>query len=167
MSGAAMVGIEPLGWPPTAGNPTRQVAWMLHGLAVELEALWGALELARRLRDEHVSGDIDRLAQQLSAVASAAVPVGQDSAHLASMLDAEVLQAGAHLREASERRREVLTVVRGWMRLARHGLLDQARVGPGLAGVIDELAAAGQAVVAADAALLACVRVPKAVVERE
>ena len=159
MSGAAMVGVEPLGWPPTAGNPTRQVAWMLHGLAVELEALWGALELARRLRDECASGETDLLAQRLSAIASVAVPVGQDSAHLARMLDIEIPRAGSHLREAGERRRGVLAVVRGWTRLARQDLLEEARLEAGLARVVDELAAAGQAVVAADAALLACVRV--------
>lgn len=121
MSVATMVGVEPLVWPPSADDHARRVAWMLHGLAVELDAIWCALGLARRLRDEHASGDIDQLAQRLSAVASAAVPVGHDSADLASMLDAEVPQAGAHLRQAGERRRDVLAAVRGWTRLAATG----------------------------------------------
>jgi hypothetical protein len=160
MSASTMVYVDPLVWPSTAGGDGRQVAWMLHGLAAELEAICGALALAKRLRDELASGEVGLLAQRLDAIASVAVPVGLDSAHLASVLEAWSPQACAHLRVAGERRREVLAAVRGWARLARQSLLDVAGPERGLARVIDGLVAAGQAVVAADEVLLACVRVP-------
>jgi hypothetical protein len=83
------------------------------------------------------------------------------------MLEAEAPQAGAHLREAGERRREILAVVRGWTRLSHRGLLEEAAIEPGLGRVIDGLIAAGEVVVAADAALLACVEVQEAVSRRE
>ncbi len=160
MSASMMVRVEPLVWPPPAGGDSRQVSGMLHGLAVELAAIRDALALAERLRDELASGEVGLLAQRLGAIDSVAVPVGHDSTHLAGMLGAWSPQAGVHLRVAGEHRREILAAVRGWTWLAGQGLLKEARLGSGLGRVVDSLTAAGEAVVAADEALLACVRVP-------
>ena len=166
-----MLAIEPLGWSSTAVGG-RPLAGMLHGLAIELEAVWRACELADALRAEIASGgdgeqDLGRLSERLAAIASAAVPVGHDAAHLVAMLQRVDRQASTRLRRAGEHRREAVTMLRGWVRLARHGLLDGSRVASGLSWVVSELTAAGRALVAADAALLSCVGLPGTPLARE
>lgn len=142
--------ITPLSWPPIFDAAGRWMPRVVAALAVELDACWAAHELARRLTDD--LGD-ESSAGRLSEVESATM-VCHDTSDVIALLEAHAPEAAVHLRAADEARLRALGTLRDRMWLARHGLLDVARLPAAIEQVAAELAVAGRSIAAADRVLL-------------
>lgn len=152
----AVVGVEGLSWPsqPDARD-ARVRRWahrVLHGLAVELDAIGQAHHAVTALRATVGQAHATRggLAAVLRHIAATAVP-GHDSTDLTDLLTAHRLNdAAGQLHTAHVRRRAAVTVLRRLADLDDPGLVDGDQL-PGLLDrVAEHLRAAGDALVTAD-----------------
>lgn len=154
--------LAPLTWPPADTDQPRWPQLLLHAIADATQGLWRAHqhldELLAELADQ--PPDPGQLAPRLRAIDQHAVP-RHDGVYLHELLrDHGLDHVTAPLSHADDHRLRALQALRRLTELDDRAWLDPATVPARLHHVLDDLAAAGHALVQADHELVKALDIP-------
>jgi uncharacterized protein (DUF58 family) len=155
--------VAPLTWPPAdTDQPPRWPQLLLHTIADATQGLWRAHQQLNDLLAELADHPPDpgQLAPHLRVIDQHAVP-RHDSVYLHQLLrDHGLDHVTARLSHADDHRLRALQALRHLTDLDDRGWLDAATMPARLHHVLDDLAAAGHALVQADHDLVNALDIP-------